>query len=76
MATKNLTDRGINGTAITFEKNGPGNPTCEVQIRTTAGTQESVTVDVTTALTGAERTALAALLVKLYNAGVALAGYA
>lgn len=76
MASKTITDRGFNGAAITFEKNGPGFPSVEVQVRTTAGGQEPVAVDPQTVWTGPERAQLATLLAKAYDAAKVAAGYA
>ncbi len=75
MSTRTITDRGLNSTSVTFEKGGPGAPSCEVQIRNTAGSSDSVAVDLATALTGSERTALADLLRKVYDAAKVSAGF-
>ncbi len=75
MATKTLTDRGINGSAIHFVKEGPGFPAVTVEIRTTDGRYEEVTVNPQTALTAGERTTLGNLLVTLYNAAKTAAGW-
>lgn len=77
MATRTVTDRGVHETTITFEKNGVTAPiTCDVQIRESTGAIDVEAVNLTTALTAGERTTLLNLLVKVYNAATAAAGYA
>lgn len=75
MATKTLTDKGVNDAAVTFEKATGGPLTCDVVVRDTSGLQHNVRVPITGTLTGPEAAALPGVLLKLYNAALTALGF-
>lgn len=76
MASKILTDRGVNDAAVTFEKSPGGPLTCEVTVRDTSGLQHNIRVPITGTLTAGEASALPGVLLKLYTAALTALGFA
>lgn len=76
MASKTVTDKGVNDAAITFEKAAGGPLTCDVTVRDSSGIQHNVRVPITGTLTAGEANALPGVLLKLYNAALAQLGFA
>jgi hypothetical protein len=75
MASRTITDRGVNDAAVTFEKATGGPLTCEVLVRDSAGIQHNVRVPITGTLTAGEAAALPGVLLKLYNAALGQLGF-
>lgn len=74
MGNKTISDNGVNGAAIIFERRG-GALTCEVLVRDSAGVQSNVPVPIAGTLTAGEANALPPALLKLYNAAIAQLGF-
>lgn len=75
MASRTISDRGAVDTTIQLDRSGGVN-SCAVTIRASDGREYAVAVDLAAALTGPERSQLLALALKLYNEGLARAGFA
>ncbi len=76
MASRTVTDKGVNDAAVVFEKTGGGPLTCDVMVRDSTGIQHNVRVPITGTLTGPEAAALPGVLLKLYNAALTQLGFA
>lgn len=75
MASKTITDKGIDGAAVIFERRS-GQVVCDVYVRDSTGMQHTVTVPLAGTLTGPEAAALPGVLLKLYNAALTSLGFA
>lgn len=75
MASKTVTDGGLNSSAFTFEAPAEGSLACDVVVRDSSGVQQSVRVPVEGTLTEEEAGALPGVLLKLYNAALASLGF-
>lgn len=79
MANKTISDLGANAASYTFGRLPNGDPFCNVDIKANDGDIESITIsgpDLTSSITGAERTALLSVLGKLYAVALTRAGFA
>ena len=75
MASKTVTDLGVNAAAVTFERAG-GVLTCDVSVRDSMGIQHNIRVPITGTLTAPEAAALPGVLLKLYNKALLDLGFA